>query len=201
MAQTLIQTPANGTSQVRQNTDQTKRVDGTFQRLLESPRRWSLISFLLTCVLAVLVFGTIQSACGQQYNWTTLAGSGQSGSADGSGSAAQFYYPDGLAVDGSGNVYVADCYNHTIRKITPGGVVITLAGSPGQSGSADGSGSAAQFYYPEGVAVDGSGNVYVADTYNYTIRKNTAGGEVSTLAGRAGQSGSADGSGSAALFY
>ena len=121
---------------------------------------------------------------------STLAGmAGSSGSADGTGSAARFYYPFGVAVDGSGNVYVADTYNNTIRKITPAGVVSTLAGTAGSSGSADGTGSAAQFYYPCGVAVDGSGNVYVADTDNYTIRKITPAGVVSTLAGLAGKFG------------
>ena len=104
-------------------------------------------------------------------------------------------------MDGSGNLYVADTLTSTIRKITPGGVVSTLAGSAGQRGSTDGNGSVALFYQPDGVAVDGSGNVYVADTYNHTVRKITPGGVVSTLAGSAGQSGSTDGSGSAAGFY
>src|SRR6266702_4395720 len=133
---------------------------------------------------------------------TTLAGSaGVSGSADGIGSASRFYYPSDVAVDGSGNVYVADSSSSTIRKVTPAGVVTTLAGSAGVSGSADGTGSAARFSYPESVAVDGSGNVYVADTYNYTIRKVTPAGVVTTLAGSAGVRGSADGTGSAARFY
>ena len=95
---------------------------------------------------------------------TTLAGlAGNPGSADGTGSAARFYFPSGVAVDGAGNVYVADAGNHTIRKVTPAGVVTTLAGLAGSHGSADGTGSAARFYYPTGVAVDGAGNVYVAD--------------------------------------
>jgi streptogramin lyase len=132
---------------------------------------------------------------------TTLAGTaGAYGSADGTGSAARFQYPSGVAVDASGNVYVADTYNHTIRKITPAGAVTTLAGTAGLSGSADGTGSAARFWYPYGVAVDGSGNVYVADTRNYTIRKITPAGVVTTLAGTAGARGSADGTGSAARF-
>ncbi|MEI6715502.1 MAG: MBG domain-containing protein [Verrucomicrobiota bacterium] len=132
---------------------------------------------------------------------STLAGSaGVSGSADGIGSAARFGYPTGVAVDGSGNVYVADTGINTIRKITSGGVVSTLAGSTGLFGSADGTGSAARFVYPNGIAVDGSGNVYVADTGNATIRKITKGGVVSTLAGSANVSGSADGIGRAARF-
>ena len=83
--------------------------------------------------------------------------------------------PYGVAVDSAGNVYVADTSNHTIRKVTPAGVVTTLAGLAGNSGSADGTGSAARFYLPCGVAVDSAGNVYVADTGNHTIRKVTPG--------------------------
>src|SRR5439155_193118 len=132
---------------------------------------------------------------------TTLAGlAGSIGSADGLGSAARFYSPYGVAVDSAGNVYVADTFNDTIRKVTPGGAVTTLAGLAGSGGSADGSGSAARFYYPYGVAVDGAGNVYVADTGNYTIRKVTPGGVVTTLAGLAGSQDGADGTGSAARF-
>ena len=126
---------------------------------------------------------------------STLAGSpGVEGSADGTGSAARFNGPTGVAVDSSGNVYVADTENHTIRKVTPGGVVTTLAGTAGVFGSADGTGSAAKFNHPFRVAVDSSGNVYVADTDNHTIRKVTPGGVVTTLAGSAGVKGSADGS-------
>ena len=132
---------------------------------------------------------------------STLAGQARSyGSADGTGSAARFNGPTGVAVDGSGNVYVADS-NSTIRKITPSGIVSTLAGLPGFYGSADGTAFRALFYRPSGVAVDGSGNVYVADSWNHTIRRVTPGGVVSTLAGLAGTCGSADGTGSAARFY
>jgi sugar lactone lactonase YvrE len=133
---------------------------------------------------------------------TTLAGlAGSEGSGDGTGCAARFSLPYGLAVDSAANVYVADTYNCTIRKVTPGGVVTTLAGLAGSSGSADGTGSAARFCYPDGVAVDGAANVYVADCLNHTIRKVTPGGVVTTLAGLAGSSGSADGTRSGARFY
>ncbi len=132
---------------------------------------------------------------------TTLSGlAGVEGSTDGTGSAARFSEPFGLAADSTGNVYVADSGNHTIRKITSGGAVTTLAGTAGAYGSLDGTGSAARFHYPYGVAVDSAGNVYVADSYNCTIRKITAGGVVTTLAGRAGMSGATDGTGNAARF-
>jgi hypothetical protein len=133
---------------------------------------------------------------------TTLAGSaGSSGSADGTGAAARFNNPEGVAVDGAGNVYVADDLNHTIRKITSAGVVTTLAGLAGSSGSADGAGNAARFFFPTSVTVDNAGNIYVADSFNATIRKVTAAGAVTTLAGLAGDVGSADGTGSAARFF
>ena len=132
---------------------------------------------------------------------TTLAGTaGLSGSADGTGAAARFDSLAGVAVDGSGNVFVADDGNHTIRKITPSGAVTTLAGTAGLSGSADGTGAAARFDSPSGVAVDGSGNVFVADFHNNTIRKITPSGVVTTFAGTAKSSGSADGTGAAARF-
>jgi PKD repeat protein len=133
---------------------------------------------------------------------TTLAGlAGSIGSANGTGSAARFNQPLGVAVDTNGNLYVADSGNNTIRKVTPAGVVTTLAGLAGTGGSADGTGSAARFNQPFGVAVDTNGNVYVADTSNFTIRKVTPAGVVTTLAGLAGAGGSANGTGSAALFF
>lgn len=133
---------------------------------------------------------------------TTLAGAaGSSGSVDATGAAAQFSSPAGVAVDGSGNVFVADSGNNTIRKITPAGVVTTLAGRDGSNaGSLDGSGTNARFNNPGGVATDRSGNIYVADTNNHTLRKITPAGAVSTLAGFAGTRGSSDGLGAAARF-
>jgi sugar lactone lactonase YvrE len=132
---------------------------------------------------------------------TTLAGSaGISGSIDGTGTTARFNYPYGLAVDSAGNVYVADSSNQTIRKITSAGVVTTLAGLVDTIGSTDGSGSAARFNNPSGVAVDGAGNLYVADTSNHTIRAITAAGVVTTVAGLAGTAGAVDGTGTTARF-
>ncbi|VDB00582.1 FIG01132568: hypothetical protein, partial [Olavius algarvensis spirochete endosymbiont] len=91
-------------------------------------------------------------------------------------------YPTGVAVDSSGNVYVADSVNHRIRKITPAAVVSTFAGTDSE-GFADGTGTAAQFNHPLGVAVDSEGNIYVADYGNHRIRKITPAGVVSTFAG------------------
>jgi len=129
---------------------------------------------------------------------STLAGSGTPGFADGTGASAVLMYPSGVAVDSAGTVYVADTYSNRIRKITPEGVVTTLAGD-GTAGSADGQGTAAQFNKPTGIAVDSSGAIYVADSDNDLIRKITPGGMVSTLAG-SGTPGAADGQGASAQF-
>ncbi|HEY5244732.1 MAG TPA: NHL repeat-containing protein, partial [Acidimicrobiales bacterium] len=131
---------------------------------------------------------------------TTFAGLPAGGGADGTGSAARFAFPSGIALDSSGNIYVVDENNDDIRKITAGGVVTTFAGSPGNAGSADGAGSAAQFYAPFRVAVDPSGNLFVTDYNNSTIRKITSSGVVSTFAGTVGNPGSSNGTGTAALF-
>ncbi|MGI8550407.1 MAG: protein kinase domain-containing protein [Dehalococcoidia bacterium] len=139
---------------------------------------------------------------------TTIAGSGGygvggGGLADGPGASAQFRLPTGVAVDGGGNLYVADTNNNRIRKISADGAVSTFAGSgdagPSGGGFADGPGDSARFNAPGGVAADLTGNVYVADTFSQRIRKITPAGTVSTLAGSA-EAGDTDGTGIAARF-
>lgn len=132
---------------------------------------------------------------------STFAGqAGEGGHVDGPATHAKFRFPTGLAVDHAGNVYVADIANHVVRKITPDGIVSTLAGVPGEFGSNDGPGATARFNQPHGVGVDRRGNVYAADFGNHTIRKITPDGVVSTLAGQAGNPGSNDGVGTEARF-
>lgn len=129
---------------------------------------------------------------------TTIAGSGAIGSSNGQGTAASFNFPQGIAVDNSGNIYVADTGNDLIRKIDPTGMVTTLAGSV-VAGNANGTGAAALFNIPQGLAVDNNSNIFVADANNNLIRKITPSGVVTTYAG-SGYALSADGTGLKASF-
>lgn len=139
-------------------------------------------------------------------NWavSTIAGQpGMAGSRNGSNNVARFNSPIAIAIDSTGALYVSDFNNHVIRKIVQYGTnwaVTTLAGLAGGGGSSDGLGSAARFYFPQGIAVDNWRNVFVADSGNFTIRKITSAGFVSTIAGLPGASGTADGTGTSARF-
>jgi YD repeat-containing protein len=165
-------------------------------------RKLSVLSS--TCLVAIgsFVYVGSEASVAQTLGPTisTFAGSieGQSGSVDGSGLAARFFSPTGLAFDSGGNLFVADYYGHKIRKITNLGMVSTFAGS-GVAGYAEGSGGAAQFDFPNGIAVDVFGNVFVGDVKNNRIRKITPLGVVSTFAGSAVE-GFENGIGSQARF-
>ena len=151
----------------------------------------------LTYIPPMMGMGTTN---GGYWNVTTFVGNSGAGSTDGTGTNASFGQVAFIAADSDGNVFVSDQANNDIRMITSAGLVTTLAGSAGPPGSADGTGSSARFAFPSGVTADKNGNVYVADTFNDTIRKITAAGAVTTLAGLAGQSGELDQTGNIARF-
>jgi sugar lactone lactonase YvrE len=129
---------------------------------------------------------------------TNIAGNNDRGSKDGRGSSASFYLPGGIAVDSAGTIYVADTYNNMIRKISPEGVVTTLAGN-GHPGSANGKGPAATFLHPSGITVDSEGSLFVADAGNNKIRRVGPDGMVTNLAG-SGKRGSINGRDSTVSF-
>jgi sugar lactone lactonase YvrE len=129
------------------------------------------------CIRKITSAGVVTTFAGYINN----DGAGVSGSDNGQGTAAKFWDPSGVAVDGIGTVYVADTKNHLIRKISPEGVVTTLAGTVGEPGAVDGQSTAAKFDSPSGVAVDKQGNVYVADRCNNRIRKISSTGAVTTI--------------------
>lgn len=148
----------------------------------------------MALLFALLLCG-IHPGLGQRV--TTIAGGGR-GYGDATGTLATFNNPDGVAVDSGGNVYVADTSNNRIRKVSPGGVVSTLAGS-GTAALANGAGTLASFYSPRDIALDSVLNVYVVDTSNNCVRKITPAGVVTTFAG-SGTAGSSDGTGTLATF-
>jgi hypothetical protein len=156
---------------------------------------------ILGCLALGMLFSSqlVLRAQTNEYTFITLAGSpGTFGSTDGTGSGARFNQPSGVAVDGVGNVYVADESNGTIRRIGPGGVVTTVAIL--EDVYSDGFGGTTTIpYRPSGLAVEVAldGSIYVAASDN-TIRKISPSGAVTTIAGLAGSPGSADGTGSAA---
>lgn len=132
-------------------------------------------------------------------NLSTFVGHSESGWNDGPGNTATVYEPDALVSDAAGNIYFSDQGSHLVRKITLGGLVTTLAGTPHTPGFANGVGSAAIFNSPRGLAVDHAGNIYVADQGNNMIRKVTPTGEVTTYAGN-GTAGAVNGLAGSASF-
>lgn len=159
---------------------------------------------------AFLLLGFASSASGQSglYLFSTVAGSvNATGPADGTNDTAQFNFPGGIAVDAAGIVYVCDILNHTLRRVAPVGsnwVVSTVTGLAGMPGAADGTNSEATFDRPNGVALDSSGNIFVADHYNHTIRKIKLVGTnwvVTTIAGLAGVHGNDDGTNNDSRFW
>ncbi|MBU2604175.1 MAG: cell wall-binding repeat-containing protein [Actinobacteria bacterium] len=151
-------------------------------------------------VLAILALPAFAGAAAAMEVSTFAGKAGVTGAANGDRLAARFTGPGGIVIDASGNKYIADTQNHVIRKIAADGTVSTFAGKVGAAGFANGKGGAARFSFPTDVAVDASGDLYVADYGNHTIRKITPAGNVTTLAGSPGVSGTADGTGLSARF-
>ncbi|MCO4763575.1 MAG: DUF839 domain-containing protein, partial [Myxococcales bacterium] len=133
-------------------------------------------------------------------NVTLLAGSGSASFLDGKNTSARFYYPRAVAVDGAGNVYVADTNNQRIRRIAAKGYAVTTIAGDGKSGFLDGKGTASKFYNPMGIAIDSKGTIFVGDQSNHRIRQIDPSGAVSTFAG-VGSYGWLDESADLAKFY
>lgn len=159
------------------------------------------VTATVTGVYGALCLTVTPADAGSAYIVTLAGVAGIAGSNDGACAQARFNKPAGIAVDLAGNVYVADGQDNTIRKITPAGVVTTLAGVPGGYGFADGTGASARFGFPVSVAADKAGNLFVADQGTHVIRKVTPTGVVTTIAGSPGQYGFVDGPGAQARFH
>lgn len=165
------------------------------------PMKQHLIRRTTLSALLLLALTCTNRISGQDYEWSTFAGNnGGVGFVDGPSGVASFKSPVAVAIDATGDIYLADTGNHTIRKISPAGMVSTLAGKGGISGNLDGSGDQARFNRPGGLVLDDDGSIFVADTGNHTIRKISRAGMVTTLAGESGVSGHSDGMGRAAHF-
>ena len=136
------------------------------------------------CIRKITPGGTVSTFAGDPGVW---------GTADGTGLAANFGALGGMCIDSNDNLYVADTFNDTVREITPGAVVTTVAGSPGNSGYMNGPAGQSKFNYPYSVAVDTGGNLFVSDAANNVVRKISSTGTVTTLAGTPGTSGYEDG--------
>ena len=149
-----------------------------------------------TIVFAAIVFSCLKNANAQSYNINTFAGNGDTILGDGSAAtAADLSTPTGVAIDAAGNVYIADYHNQRIRKVSPSGIISTFAGNGIQGYSGDGSAAtAAELSYPNGVAIDAAGNLYIADRSNNRIRKVNTSGIISTFAGNGAAGYSGDGS-------
>lgn len=160
------------------------------------------ISFFLVVIfglISISLTGLISCGSGAiPFTVTTLAGSGETGNTDGSGTTAEFNQPDGVTVSSTGDVWMTDLGNHEVRHIAPDGTTTTVAGN-GEAGYVDGPKEEAQFNNPDGIATDSHGNICVADSGNNVIRKITPEGEVSTAAGT-GVPGIADGHAGEAQF-
>lgn len=166
--------------------------------LLPAAGHYPSVRAVFGFALTLAAIGMLNRGFTQSVTVSTLAGSTY-GFKDGPDTAARFALPTGVAVDRAKNIYVADRDNHRIRKVTPAGLVSTLAGS-GERGFADGLGAYAKFYWPAGLTLDEAGNVYVADTWNNRIRMISPSGQVTTLAG-SGSEGFADGPPTQAKFF
>ena len=159
----------------------------------------------LACIRSLHVLPWLCAFSGQapaqQVDWQTVAGSdGGSGLNNGRPALTRFFAPQGIVLDPAGHIYTADTNNHAIRVTAPDGITLTYAGKPGESGSQDGPPGSARFTNPRGMARMADGSLLVADSGSHTIRRINPQGSVSTLAGAAGVSGSADGPGTVARF-